>query len=686
MSDVKELIKQRGHIKARVTLFEKYLKPLLECKEISLVQVNELRLRLSKIRDLSCTFDDIQSQIEMLDEDTSKQMQEREFNENIFFRLSAEAQSLIDFFENKNKLESSSNKSRPNCHLKLPPIKITPFNGEANKWLSFRDTYVSLVHNNETIDDVNRFHYLKTYLEGPASAVINSVSVSSDNYSLAWKLLCERYDNKRLLINEHIKCLFSIESLTKESHSGLRNLIDTLSKNLNALHILGELTDKWDTLIIFLASAKLDSVTSRKWEEYRSNKDAPTLDDFYDFLRKRSMVLETMNVNKPSKVDKRLSFSNTKSFLSSSIESPSPSAQCLLCKQNHKLYECNTFKSLPVSNRINKLKLLNQSFKIQEQSDNNSKNLPTLSPAATVATDSEVPSSSASVSMTAISTNQSLLSTALVKVTSNGKTCILRALLDCGSQSSFVTVRALRETGSQHFDSDYHSVSGIGSSVFNVTKHCYLDIGSLNSSLVMRVKCFVLPHITDRLPNVAVNVQHLDIPCHVQLADPKFFEPSDIDLLLGADVFWDLLESSRINLGPQGPILQETKLGWIVAGPTAIHSNSKNRKSFCHFSLDKASSFVNSGNSKRCLLMSSLLPMIIAKNYLKILLIEMLTVDFVFKFLLKNLLSAWHLDATCPIKLSFESLARLLSFVSYSMPLQRHLLVSRSMMYNISDL
>ncbi|CAG9557932.1 unnamed protein product [Danaus chrysippus] len=223
------------------------------------------------------------------------------------------------------------------------------------------------------------------------------------------------------------------------------------------------------------------------------------------------------------------------------------------------------------------ISLVQQSFKIQEQSDNNSKNLPTLSPAATAATDSEVPSSSASVSMTAISTNQSLLSTALVKVTSNGKTCILRALLDCGSQSSFVTVRALRETGSQHFDSDYHSVSGIGSSVFNVTKHCYLDIGSLNSSLVMRVKCFVLPHITDRLPNVAVNVQHLDIPCHVQLADPKFFEPSDIDLLLGADVFWDLLESSRINLGPQGPILQETKLGWIVAGPTAIHSNNKNQ-------------------------------------------------------------------------------------------------------------
>lgn len=120
--------------------------------------------------------------------------------------------------------------------MKLPLIKIPSFNGNANKWLSFRTIYLSLIHENDMIDDINTFHSLRlTYLEGSASSVIKSVTVSSDNYNIAWNLLCERYDNRRLLINEHIKCLFTIETLTKESHSGIRNLIDTLSKNFNVI-------------------------------------------------------------------------------------------------------------------------------------------------------------------------------------------------------------------------------------------------------------------------------------------------------------------------------------------------------------------------------------------------------------------------------------------------------------------
>ncbi|KAI5638079.1 hypothetical protein NE865_09200 [Phthorimaea operculella] len=82
--------------------------------------------------------------------------------------------------------------------------------------------------------------------------------------------------------------------MNKESDKGIRNLIDTLSKNLSALKVLGEKTDEWDTLIIYIASAKLDTVTLRKWEEFRGN-ESPTLNDFYSFLRQRAEVLETIN-------------------------------------------------------------------------------------------------------------------------------------------------------------------------------------------------------------------------------------------------------------------------------------------------------------------------------------------------------------------------------------------------------
>ncbi|KAL0883544.1 hypothetical protein ABMA27_015698 [Loxostege sticticalis] len=619
MSELKDLIKQRGNIRQRLTLFEKYLAPLSDCKETSIVNINELRLRCTKMRDVSCNFEEIQSQIEMLDEDTTKQIEEREKTENLFFKLIAQAQSLLEYFESQHKLESSSNTSSKCNNVKLPPLTIPSFNGDPNKWLSFRDTYLSLIHQNENIENINKFHYLKSYLQGPAISVINSVTVSSDNYIIAWNLLVERYDNKRLLINEHIKCLFSIEALTKESHSGIRNLIDTLSKNLNALNTLGEPTDKWDTLIIYMASAKLDSVTARTWEEFRSNKDSPTLEEFYSFLRQRATVLETINaskINSNSKHDKRNSLPNMKMFHSSSVDSSSPAKQCPICKQDHKLYECSVFKSMPVSERISKLtvlKLCSNCFRSGHQSYNcrlggcrichkkhntlihKQNSLQSPHNHQDSKTDNHLPSpvvdstptsaSVSSVSMSATSSGQALLSTALVKVTNNGKTYTLRALLDCGSQSSFISDRAQRQIGCQRKTDSYHSVSGIGNTVMNVTEHCNLHLHSVHKSFNALVKCFVLPHITDKLPQVAVRIQDLDIPDYIQLADPKFHQPSDIDLLLGADIFWDILGSGRIALGSQRPVLQETQLGWIVAGPTPASCHDKgNSKIHCHFS------------------------------------------------------------------------------------------------------
>ncbi|XP_062537978.1 uncharacterized protein LOC134206289 [Armigeres subalbatus] len=37
-------------------------------------------------------------------------------------------------------------------------------------------------------------------------------------------------------------------------------------------------------------------------------------------------------------------------------------------------------------------------------------------------------------------------------------------------------------------------------------------------------------------------------------------------MLIGASVFYDLLRAERVSLGPNKPIIQETALGWVVAG------------------------------------------------------------------------------------------------------------------------
>lgn len=57
----------------------------------------------------------------------------------------------------------------------------------------------------------------------------------------------------------------------------------------------------------------------------------------------------------------------------------------------------------------------------------------------------------------------------------------------------------------------------------------------------------------------------LCIPNNMQLADPKFYSSNQIDLLIGADKFWELLNDGLIRLS-NGPYLHNTKLGWVVSG------------------------------------------------------------------------------------------------------------------------
>lgn len=107
-----------------------------------------------------------------------------------------------------------------------------------------------------------------------------------------------------------------------------------------------------------MASLKLDTVTSRNWEEYRSRLPIPTIHDFYTFLRERANILETVNAGKSSivnvKNERRYSLNKTRSFISYSDPTLKHN-QCILCNQIHKLHECLKFKTLPVIERNSKV-------------------------------------------------------------------------------------------------------------------------------------------------------------------------------------------------------------------------------------------------------------------------------------------------------------------------------------------
>ncbi|XP_011882106.1 PREDICTED: uncharacterized protein LOC105569897, partial [Vollenhovia emeryi] len=72
-----------------------------------------------------------------------------------------------------------------------------------------------------------------------------------------------------------------------------------------------------------------------------------------------------------------------------------------------------------------------------------------------------------------------------------------------------------------------------------------------------------------------------NLPHNLNLADPQFNVSSKIDILLGAEIFWELLCVGQVKSSPSHPTLQKTRFGWILAGRLSNSLDSeRNIRSF----------------------------------------------------------------------------------------------------------
>ncbi|KAK9701231.1 Protein of unknown function (DUF1759) [Popillia japonica] len=150
--------------------------------------------------------------------------------------------------------------------VKLPTMQLPKFNGKYTGWLEFRDAFDSLINKSEVLSKSQKFFYLKASLEGDVAKIISSMAGTAENYDTAWSLLCERYENKKLLAKNHFRELFELPMIKKESPHQLRAMLDTVTQHLRSLEALGLPVDEWDAIIIHLMTSKLDPVSEREWE------------------------------------------------------------------------------------------------------------------------------------------------------------------------------------------------------------------------------------------------------------------------------------------------------------------------------------------------------------------------------------------------------------------------------------
>ena len=110
--------------------------------------------------------------------------------------------SLLAEYAERFKIASAAAPSRePHSDqapkTSLPRIKLQQFSGAYEDWPAFRDLFLSVIGENTSISNVERLHYLRSCLQGPAEKLIRSLAVTGDNYNRAWSLLSKHYENKK---------------------------------------------------------------------------------------------------------------------------------------------------------------------------------------------------------------------------------------------------------------------------------------------------------------------------------------------------------------------------------------------------------------------------------------------------------------------------------------------------------
>ena len=371
-------------------------------------------------------------------------------------------------------------------------------------------------------------------------------------------------------------------SLKDGNGKELCRLLDTIQQHVRALKSMdGVPAGAFLTSIIEL---KLDTGTMFEWQRHsQTKKTTPHYGDLLNFIDLSAQAYETATSaqsRRQIKTDHHNGMKSHSRNVTSFATQADSKNHCILCEfDRHPLYLCPKFKNMSHADKLattkdenlcrnclngghiaKQCKSLHKCKKCQRShhtllhmEDQENTGLQVVSNAAVRLKSS------------------SFLMTCRVLVTSPNEA---RALLDNASSASFITQHLAQSLNLPSSRQSIH-VSGIagvspGGPAQTVAS---LQISSIVSdSEKINLSAIVVPKVTCDLPLSTVhfdpNWKHLT---GLSLADPDFGKPGKIDLLLGVDIFVDVLLNGRRTGFSGFPVALETRLGWVLSGGSGTH-------------------------------------------------------------------------------------------------------------------
>lgn len=590
------------------------------------------------------SFESIHSKVDEIYYDTRSMLEDALDNRNIQKESKSQDNlndTLSQFMQQQKTFYASVN-NEPN--IKLPKLNIEPFSGDYVMWPSFKDLFVTAVHSNTKLSGSTKLQLLKGLLRGEAASLIRHITTTDENYEQAWEKLDNRYNKPKPIISKLLQEFLEQKPVNLPNHKELRRLYNRSDEIIRSLRSIDKLAESRDIWLIHLIVCKMDNDTKQLWAQESVQNAYPTFEEFLKFLNSRCDALESCSIGSTKSSSRS---TTTKSFFNDDQrKAQKVNDDCYVCNNPHLLFKCPEFRNKTISDRLEVVKEHNLCYNCLRKGHSSSKcsyrtscftcrkkhhtmlHLPNVNSTIThhekTNEKEQCTASTSSMFCQLNHTNSiqqsentiqlksslskpttmhkpeithmymgchpisNILPTALVKVQSrSGNQVLARVLLDSGSQSSFITESFIKQLGLARENSkiEIHGLSSISHG--NTKGKSRLLIQSrIDPHYTIHVDALIVKSITGKLPSSVIQLPNTNNLRSLGLADPMFYKPNSIEILLGVEFFFDIIENERLLL-PDLPPLQQSKFGWLVAGNMTKSMTSNVKRAECFTSTNE---------------------------------------------------------------------------------------------------
>ena len=656
MADALEkLKKKRRTYRATTTKTVNKIDDILKQEDVDVIRIQQL---LSDIREKLGTLKELDDGIlEIMFENNDDEACEKEAEEaneirekvtyNIFLleealkKNSSSTPQTKPNLQRSSSLESvssieSSTSSARGYHrkVKLPQLELKKFSGNIPEWQEFWDGFKSAIHDDEDLAKVDKFKYLRCYLEEPARSVITGFALTDANYDAAVDLLTKRFGKTNVIKRALINDLINLPAVFSEKNANrLRNLHDQIETKFRAMEAQEIDKESYSSVVVPVLMSKIPESIRNNMIRFGDNHMEWNLGEMLVAFEKELDVLEghfpIMNQPFPQtgagrRAEMKHHSTTTTAALLTERENPSgnDNKKCLFCHAFHESTKCQKIKDpedrkkilvktarcfvcLKQGHRAFKCKLRKE-CSLCRKNDHHVSICPNLGHVKDSLRNDTAPSAplnpqaSSWVGSTG-SEGGVALQTALAVVNDKRESKV-RVLFDTGSHKTFITEKAVCENELRPVRKEILGIKAFGSREADVAERdvVELSLSPLNGGKNVFIEAFVVKDISS-IPNIHVesvkhDYEHLK---HVWFSDYcRKQDRLEIDCLIGSDWIWSFQEGRTIRGGQQEPVAVETSLGWVLSGPLKGKKLDHIYSSDCqvNFCIDETSKFSSVGN------------------------------------------------------------------------------------------